>query len=106
LFYDQPLIFFIVLIMNRFALSCWLASAGLALSGCVVGPDYVRPATKVQNQFTQPKQTEFTEALEATNAQRINPVAWWASFKDPILNQLLARAASDNLSLQRAAVRV
>jgi NodT family efflux transporter outer membrane factor (OMF) lipoprotein len=72
----------------------------------VVGPDYVRPATKVQNQFSQPKKTEFTEALEATNAQRINPVAWWASFKDPTLNQLLARAASDNLSLQRAAVRV
>ncbi len=92
--------------MNRFALFGWLAGTCLALSGCMVGPDYVRPATKVQNQFSQPKKTEFTEALEATSAQRINPVAWWASFKDPTLNQLLARAASDNLSLQRAAVRV
>ena len=92
--------------MNRLVSSCWLASACLALSGCMVGPDYVRPATKVQDQFSQPKQTEFTEALEATNAQRINPVTWWASFKDPILNRLLARAASDNLTLQRAAVRI
>jgi len=92
--------------MNRFVSSCWLASACLALSGCMVGPDYVRPATKVQDQFSQPKQTEFTEALDANNAQRINPVAWWASFKDPTLNRLLARAAADNLTLQRAAVRI
>ena len=92
--------------MNRFALSGWLAGACLALSGCMVGPDYVRPATKVQGEFSQPKQTEFTEAFEANNTQRINPVAWWTSFKDPTLNRLLARAASDNLSLQRAAVRI
>ena len=92
--------------MTRFALSSWLTGVCLALSGCMVGPDYVRPATKVQDQFSQPKQTEFTEALEATSAQRINPVVWWAGFKDPTLNQLLARAASDNLTLQRAALRI
>jgi NodT family efflux transporter outer membrane factor (OMF) lipoprotein len=92
--------------MNRSALFGWLAGTCLALSGCMVGPDYARPATKVQDQFSQPKQTEFTEALEATNAQRINPVVWWAGFKDPTLNQLLARAASDNLTLQRAALRI
>jgi NodT family efflux transporter outer membrane factor (OMF) lipoprotein len=92
--------------MNRSALFGWLAGACLALSGCLVGPDYVRPATKVQDQFSQPKQTEFTDALEATSAQRINPVVWWAGFKDPTLNQLLARAASDNLTLQRAALRI
>ena len=92
--------------MNRFSLTSLMVGACLALSGCMVGPDYVRPATKIQDQFSQPKQTEFTEALDANNTQRINPVAWWASFKDPTLNRLLARAASENLTLQRAAVRV
>ncbi|MFZ4711453.1 MAG: TolC family protein, partial [Zwartia sp.] len=92
--------------MNRFSFPSLMVGTCLALSGCMVGPDYVRPATKLQDQFSQPKQTEFTESLDANSTQRINPVVWWASFKDPTLNRLLARAASENLTLQRAAVRV
>lgn len=85
---------------------CAVMGVALLLAGCMVGPNYVRPATKTQEQFAQPKQTEFTEALEAASAQRINPVTWWAGFKDITLNRLLAKAASDNLSLQKAAVRI
>ena len=85
---------------------CAVMAVALLLAGCMVGPDYVQPATKTQEQFAQPKQTEFTETLEATSAQRINPVTWWAGFKDSTLNRLLAKAASDNLSLQKAAVRI
>jgi len=33
-------------------------------------------------------------------------VRWWAGFNDPTLTDLLARAARDNLSLQRAAIRI
>lgn len=78
----------------------------ISVSGCTVGPDFEQPATKLQTQFSEPKKSEFTEAIPAALATTPNPVSWWASFNDPTLNDLLARAARDNLSLQRAAVRI
>ena len=92
--------------MKRFVWFGGFAMSCLMLTGCMVGPNYQRPVTQVQEQFSQPKQSEFTEALGADSSQRMNPVVWWAGFNNPTLNRLLARAASDNLSLQKAAVRI
>jgi len=72
----------------------------------MVGPDFERPSTKLQTQFSESKKTEFTELVQTTLADAPNPVSWWASFNDSTLNDLLARAARDNLSLQRAALRI
>jgi hypothetical protein len=78
----------------------------ISVSGCMVGPDFKPPEVKLQSSFTEPKKTEFTEAIPTAIEKTPNPVRWWADFNDPTLNDLLARAARDNLSLQRAAIRI
>lgn len=72
----------------------------------MVGPDFKAPEVKLQSSFSEPKKTEFTETVPSAIEKTPNPVRWWADFNDPTLNDLLARAAKDNLSLQRAALRI
>ena len=57
-----------------------LSVLGLALSGCLLGPDYVRPTVPTPATF----RFETTEAAEVANAM------WWEQFKDPVLNDLIA----------------
>lgn len=78
----------------------------ISVSGCMVGPDFQTPETKLQPAFSQPQKTAFTEAIPSSLETAPNPVYWWAGFNDPTLTDLLARAAKDNLSLQRAAIRI
>lgn len=84
----------------------FVVGAALALTGCMVGPDFNRPSTKTQQSYDAPGKTEFTVATKLVTDQALNPVQWWAGFKDPILVELLTRASKQNLSLQSAAVRV
>ncbi len=78
----------------------------LILSGCMVGPDFNRPETKLSSEWQTEKPGEFTAAVEVVRNAQINPVRWWESFNDPTLNRLLAIAAKQNLTLQVAALRV
>ncbi|HBI84612.1 MAG TPA: transporter, partial [Alcaligenaceae bacterium] len=78
----------------------------LTLTACMVGPDFSRPTAKVQDQYKQPEKSEFTEAIQSSSDRLLNPVTWWSGFKDPTLNKLLAQAAGENLTLQRAALRI
>ena len=89
-------------IFKLFVLSMCVA----ALPGCMVGPDYSRPESKVSPQFSQPSKSEFTEEIPTHPGIQLNPVQWWIGFNDPTLATLLARAAKDNLSLQNAALRI
>ncbi len=90
-------------VVAKFLLISLLAAC---LTACMVGPDFVRPASKTQDQYKKTAQTEFTDAIKSSNDKLLNPVTWWTGFKDPTLNDLLKRAASDNLTLQRAALRI
>ena len=90
---------------GKFSLLILLSSIGI-LSGCMVGPDFARPDSKVQTQFSQPSKSEFTQEIPTHPGTSLNPVQWWLAFKDPTLSTLLARAAKDNLSLQNAALRI
>ena len=78
----------------------------ISISGCMVGPDFQTPDSKLQAKFSEPQKTEFTETIPATIGTAPNPVRWWEGFNDPTLTDLLSRAARDNLSLQRAALRI
>jgi hypothetical protein len=78
----------------------------VATSACMVGPDFSKPSTKLQDDYAKASQTEFTEAFNSSTDKLLNPVSWWTSFKDPTLNKLLDRAAKENLSLQVAALRI
>lgn len=66
-----------------------------ALPGCLVGPDYSKPETAV-NQAWQPTQA---------SQEAINP-RWWETFQDPVLDRLVQIAAAQNLSLRTAGLRV
>ena len=76
------------------------------LTGCMVGPDFSTPDARLQNSYDLPVPTEFTEGTQVDIDHAIDPVAWWGSFKDPVLLELLAKSAQQNLSLQAAAVQV
>ncbi len=67
------------------------------LSGCAVGPNYKRPAVPA------PESYRF-----ATN-QQTNSLAelpWWQIFQDPILQDLIKTALTNNYDLKRAVARV
>jgi NodT family efflux transporter outer membrane factor (OMF) lipoprotein len=66
-----------------------------ALTGCAVGPNYVKPDT------TTPAQFKAYPGWLVTDAQAA-PVngAWWEIYQDAQLNQLEARVATANQSLR------
>jgi NodT family efflux transporter outer membrane factor (OMF) lipoprotein len=78
-----------------------LAVAGLFLiSGCkTVGPDFEKPEVPVADTW-----------LDADNEKIDTSVAnyqdWWEIFEDPALSKLIDTAYQQNLSLQRAGLRV
>jgi len=71
----------------------------MTLSGCMVGPDYREPQTEVNETWT-----EF-EDLSVKHDLAVN-VQWWREFDDPVLNELVDEAYSNNLDLRTAGVRV
>jgi NodT family efflux transporter outer membrane factor (OMF) lipoprotein len=71
---------------------------GFTLTGCSVGPDYVKPEVAAPKQWS-----------EAKTAKANSPGAysdWWKTFRDPVLNGLINEAVTSNLDLQQAAARL
>lgn len=69
---------------------------GLLLSGCTVGPDYVRPAVDSPDTW----RVDYRAAAGAANLR------WWEQFDDPVLNELIGIALRENKDLRIAAARV
>ena len=78
-----------------------LAFAALAvlLSGCMVGPNYHRPAESVPAAYPQ-------TLPGATNQPAQDLARWWRVFGDPQLDALIKQAALANLDLRLAQARV
>ena len=75
----------------------FLAGAGaLALSGCVVGPNYVSPAPNA------PAQTPFASAASPAFTGDEPDGQWWQLFRDPTLDALVREALSANTDLRVA----
>jgi multidrug efflux system outer membrane protein len=68
----------------------------LALGGCLLGPNYERPAVDAPPAF------RFAES----DAKDLVNTAWWEQFQDPALNALIATALADNKDVKIAAARV
>jgi multidrug efflux system outer membrane protein len=85
---------------SRQRLAAPLIVSLLALAGCAVGPDYQRPAAALPENFQQ--------ATAQAVAPAASPVAkeWWQLFQDPTLNDLVAKALTQNFDLQSAVARV
>jgi len=79
--------------------TCGLACLfGLALyGGCAVGPNYKRPVVDTPGNYRfDPTQT--------TNS--LGDLPWWEVFKDPMLQELIRTALTNNYDLKQAVARV
>jgi len=68
----------------------------LPLAGCLLGPDYRRPAVATPESY----QHAAAAARETANT------AWWRQFGDPVLDDLIAEALANNKGVQIAAANV
>jgi NodT family efflux transporter outer membrane factor (OMF) lipoprotein len=73
--------------------------AALALTGCAVGPNYVKPPIKVNPTWS-------TATSPQISTQSAADSAWWKAFNDPTLEQLIQLAYRQNLPLQAAGLRI
>ncbi len=68
----------------------------LALSGCMVGPDYMRPAVDVPAAWR----------IDVSDARDLSGTAWWEQFDDAVLNDLITSALAQNNDVRIAAARI
>lgn len=74
---------------------------GLWLSGCMLlGPDYKKPETPIPLGWRS-----NPNAINPNPDQAIEQ-AWWLNFHDPLLEQLITKAAAGNLDLKIAETRI
>ena len=71
------------------------------LAGCAVGPDYVRPAVTLPDQYIG--QAALDRRAATANAEL---AAWWAGFGDAQLARYVELALTQNLDLAQASARV
>ena len=67
-----------------------------ALTGCTVGPNYVRPTVETPPAW----RIDYPKAAEVANSR------WWQQFNDPVLDTLVDTALRNNRDLVIAAARV
>jgi multidrug efflux system outer membrane protein len=78
---------------------CLLLGLGaLVLGGCMVGPDYERPAVPLPGAFAG-------EQATATATDTV-PAEWWRLFGDPTLDDLVSAALADNVDIFQAVARI
>lgn len=68
-------------------------------NGYKVGPNYGRPDTDVACNWIDTQNTKLIRN-QAVNAE------WWASFNDPVLNELVLEGYEQNLTLKQAGTRI
>jgi len=73
-----------------------LALLSLTMTGCMIGPDYRRPAVET------PQNWRIVEQ----DAKELSNTSWWEQLNDPVLNDLIATALKENKDLLIAAARI
>jgi NodT family efflux transporter outer membrane factor (OMF) lipoprotein len=67
----------------------------LVLAGCMVGPDYQKPAIALPMTFKEGAQWQRA----AANPQGALDSQWWLQYHDPVLNDLIERSTKANQSI-------
>lgn len=80
-------------------LTLTVITSALILSGCSMAPDYDMPQVAVTDIYMNQDATGTTRQGELENL-------WWKKLNDPQLNQLIAKAQSQNITLQIASQRI
>jgi len=68
-------------------------------NGFKVGPNYLRPAAPVAQDWIDADDVRIRD-------ESVDLSAWWHVFRDPVLDSLVARAYEQNLTLREAGFRV
>lgn len=68
----------------------------MLLTGCTVGPDYIRPDVTAHERWT----VDYQSAAGLADSQ------WWKQFGDPVLDSLIEQAVRGNLDLKSATAKV
>lgn len=91
-------------------LAAMLGLPGLGLSGCAVGPDYVRPTIDMPQTYKEAAagadwQPAAAQAASSTADTSSAPAmgAWWMQFGDTQLNALVEQVVVDNQTVRMAA---
>jgi len=79
--------------MRRMLILCTIVTC---VAGCVVGPDYKRPAVDIPQNFR----------FEDKKAKDLANTVWWEQFNDPVLNELIRIALQENKDLKIAVARI
>jgi len=79
-----------------------VAVASGQLAGCMVGPNYHRPAAQTPTAFRDLSEKSQVSAQAASYAD----VPWWQVFQDPQLQELIRTALKQNYDLQIATERI
>lgn len=84
------------------------ALGALLLSGCMVGPKYVKPTVPLAPEYKEMTTEGYKEGgwRAAQPADTAQKGAWWTIFNDPQLNELEPRIAVSNQTLKAAAARL
>lgn len=80
--------------------SLLLLSSLLFVSGCTIGPDYVKPTSSVPDTF------HSADANQSDLQKGVIDKSWWESFHDPILTQLINKALISNYDLAISAAQL
>ncbi len=75
------------------------AAVTVFLTGCAVGPDYVKPSAPVSPGWIE-KENPRIKSESADLSE------WWEVFKDPVLDRIVKLAYTQNLDLQIAGIRI
>ncbi|HSE87251.1 MAG TPA: efflux transporter outer membrane subunit [Candidatus Binatia bacterium] len=74
------------------------AVVALFVAGCMVGPDYSRPPILIPD--------NYRGVIGAPTAESFADLPWFDVFRDPVLQELVREALSNNYDLRVAAARV
>lgn len=83
--------------------------AAVLLSGCMVGPKYVKPLAPTAPVYKEQAPSSFNDGAEWKQARpgdQANRGDWWEIFRDPELNSLEDQLTSANQDLRQAEARL
>jgi outer membrane protein TolC len=88
---------------RHFGLAASALALALALTGCAVGPDFVRPTPAAPDDWTSWRSGDASLRIPGEATQAL-PAIWWQAFDDATLNALQRRAFAASPDLQTAAL--
>jgi len=89
-------------LMKNLALLFCVIFASSLLCGCMVGPNYHKPAVQTPAAFRDLRESPQAQAQTASFAD----LPWWQVFEDPQLQELIRTALKQNYDLQLATERI